>query len=158
MRSRIAAALPLLLILAACESPTAPEIEAVLPAAGGTMAAQAEPSPKPALAGAEQAHGFALDVDQNGAATVSSLGADAATLTVVWYQRIEVRPGRWEWRHSFQASVTVAAGGAETAPPDCFYYGRYRVIVSGQPLLVERDFGPSAGQPYCGTGPGVWTW
>jgi hypothetical protein len=138
MRSRLAAALPLLLILA-CESPTAPEIEAVLPAAGGAMAAQATPSPSPVAPTPAPTPGsnFSLAVERDGTAVIASNVEWPAFLVIEWRQQ------HWqtgEWKLMQVRQIILPAQKTAALPLDyCLQWGRYEVTVPGHGLRRRVD-------------------
>jgi hypothetical protein len=138
MRSRIAAALPLLLILACAESPTAPELEAVLPADGGTVATAAAPSPTPAPSPSHTpASNFSLAVERDGTAVIASNVEWPAFLVIEWRQQ-HWQTGEWKLMQARQ--IILKAQETASVPLDyCLQWGRYEVTVPGHGLRQRVD-------------------
>jgi hypothetical protein len=145
MRSRIAAALPLLLILAACDSPTSPEIDAVLPAAGGTMAAQAEPSPGPVVNAAWPARELSFEVSwppQPGHVIVRNNTDSPGWVQATWALRRA--DGSW-WTYHVESAV-IGARGNLLYRPDCVYPGEMQTSVVGSGFWRRETY---RGVGYC---------
>jgi hypothetical protein len=145
MRSRIAAALPLLLILAACDSPTSPEIDAVLPAAGGTMAAQAEPSPGPVVSAAWPARELSFEVSwqpRPGHVIVRNNTDSPGWVQVTWSLRRA--DGSW-WNYHIESAV-IGAHGRLLYRPDCVFYGETETSVVGSGFRKRETY---SGVSYC---------
>lgn len=145
MRSIAAAAV---LAVACAQSPVSPSPEPSSPSLAAASIATPTPGPAPDSAS------YTWETNRHGGVWIIS-GVDTdTTVLVIWWQWIDGKG----WRHNHEVPLRVPAHGEAYAAPDCFYYGRYQIEAPGHGLRLERDFGPSLGQPYCGTGPGTWTW
>jgi hypothetical protein len=149
MRSRLAAALPLLLILACAESPTAPEIEAVLPAAGGSMAAQASPSPSPSPSPVANAAWPSRELPfevawqpRAGEVIVRNNTDSPGWVQVTWSLRRA--DGSWQTYHI--ESAVIGARGSLPYHPDCVFTGQMETNVVGSGFRKRETY---SGVGYC---------
>jgi hypothetical protein len=141
MRSRIAAALPLLLILACADSPTAFELPVVLESSGEVAPTTATATTTPAPTTTPEPASFTAEWGRGLMAHVTNHTDSHAWVEVEW--ALQQPDGSW-WTY-WRESAVIGPGDTRRFRTDCVLRGLGQVSVRGHGLW-HREF---QAQSYC---------